>query len=274
MSKMCFVGLFILFLVKSTEGYPDGAPERACFFMIPRHTHPQSGRPIFKQAGGTPYNITLSSLTYTPNRPLRVTISGAPFKGFLIVAGEEGSKDWPTGQWYTENDAARPMFCSGKNDAITHTNSRWKDSITLLWYGPTHSTADMIQFIATVVTNRTTYWTEIRSPRITMDNAAQEAQAEFNPLTAAMSSFGSSGLDPWGYPTTDAWGWGGGLGGKGSSRMSMNSRSGGEGAGAGEAAPAGEGVTPSSPKNRGNARMNMFRSNFFNPFSLFWRRRK
>lgn len=76
-----------------------------------------------------------------------VTISGAPFKGFLIVAGEEGSKDWPTGQWYTENDAARPMFCSGKNDAITHTNSRWKDSITLLWYGPTHSTADMIQFM-------------------------------------------------------------------------------------------------------------------------------
>lgn len=71
MSKMCFVGLFILFLVKSTEGYPDGAPERACFFMIPRHTHPQSGRPIFKQAGGTPYNISLSSLTYTPNRPLR-----------------------------------------------------------------------------------------------------------------------------------------------------------------------------------------------------------
>lgn len=76
-----------------------------------------------------------------------VTISGAPFKGFLIVAGEEGSKDWPTGQWYTENDAARPMFCSGRNDAITHTNSRWKDSITLLWYGPTHSTADMIQFM-------------------------------------------------------------------------------------------------------------------------------
>ncbi|XP_061188528.1 ferric-chelate reductase 1-like [Saccostrea echinata] len=271
---MCFVGLVLSFLlVKTSVGYPDGAPERACFFMIPRHTHPQSNRPIFKQMGGSPYNITVSSVTYTPNKPLRVTISGAPFKGFLIVAGEEGSKDWPTGQWYTENDAARPMFCSGNNDAITHSNSRWKDSITLLWYGPTHSTADMIQFIATVVTNRTTYWTEIRSPRITMDNAAQEAQAEFNPFTAAMSSFGSPGLDPWGYPTTDAWGWGGGFGGM-SRGGRRSSSSGGEGAAAGEAAPAGEGATPSSRNRWGSSRMNFGRSNFFNPFSMFWRRRK
>ena len=103
-----------------------------------------------------------------------------------------------------------------------------------------------------------------------------EAQAEFNPLTAAMSSFGSSGLDPWGYPTTEAWGWGGGMGGR-NSRRSMNSRpgsSGGEGTGGGETPAAGEGATPSSRNQWGNSRMNMFRSNFFNPFSLFWRRRK
>lgn len=105
-----------------------------------------------------------------------------------------------------------------------------------------------------------------------------EAQAEFNPLTAAMSSFGSPGLDPWGYPTTDAWGWGGGLGGKSRGRgRSMKKRpgsSGGEGAGAGETAAAGEGATP-TPRNRwGNSRMNFGKSNFFNPFSWFWRRRK
>ena len=63
--------VLVLSLVKSSVGYPDGAPERACFFMIPRHTHPQSNRPIFKQTGGSPYNISLSSLTYVPNRPIR-----------------------------------------------------------------------------------------------------------------------------------------------------------------------------------------------------------
>lgn len=63
--------LLNLLLIKSTVGYPDGAPERACFYMIPRHTHPQSGRPIFKQMGGSPYNITVSSVTYAPNKPLR-----------------------------------------------------------------------------------------------------------------------------------------------------------------------------------------------------------
>jgi hypothetical protein len=46
---------------------------------------------------------------------------------------------------------------------------------TLLPSGFATATAVDIHYIysATVVTNRTTYWTEIRSPRITMDNAAQ-----------------------------------------------------------------------------------------------------
>lgn len=79
---------------------------------------------------------------------ISVTISGAPFKGFFIIAAEEGSKDWPSGVFYSENPhQARTVWCSTKNDAATHSNDRWKDSVSLLWYGPSFTPADMIRFV-------------------------------------------------------------------------------------------------------------------------------
>lgn len=79
---------------------------------------------------------------------ISVTISGAPFKGFFIIAAEEGSKDWPSGVFYVEDPfKGRTVWCSARNDAATHSNDRWKDSVTLLWYGPTFTPADMIRFV-------------------------------------------------------------------------------------------------------------------------------
>lgn len=79
---------------------------------------------------------------------LSVTITGAPFKGFFIIAAEEGSKDWPSGTFSSQDPhKGRTVWCSVRNDAATHSNDRWKDAVTLQWWGPSFSPADMIRFV-------------------------------------------------------------------------------------------------------------------------------
>jgi len=74
-------------------------------------------------------------------------IRGAPFKGFFIIAGEEGSKDWPVGVFRSYTNRARSIYCSYRNDAATHSDGKWKESIKLDWYAPAHTAADHIQFM-------------------------------------------------------------------------------------------------------------------------------
>ncbi|KAJ8320032.1 hypothetical protein KUTeg_001619 [Tegillarca granosa] len=178
--------LILLKILTFIRGYPDGAPERACFIMVPRHTHPHTYRPIFKQHGPSPYNITLSRTTWRSDTAIR--------------ACEDGHTDWPTGIFYSESPDARPLWCVDRNDAITHNNSNWKSSVTVL---------------ATVVTNRTTYWTSIKSSMIVQD-ATQTAAAGGGEAPEGGAQTGMMpGLDAWGYPTTPSWNWGGGNGGGG-----------------------------------------------------------
>lgn len=77
---------------------------------------------------------------------ISVTIQGAPFKGFMMVAVEDGMKDWTTGVFHSYNKRIKTMYCQFKNDAVTHADNKWKTSISVDWYAPAASAADFIQF--------------------------------------------------------------------------------------------------------------------------------
>lgn len=62
--------ILLLSFIHVILGYPDGAPERACFYMTPRHTHPHTGQPCLKQMGPAPYRITVSNTTFTAGNPI------------------------------------------------------------------------------------------------------------------------------------------------------------------------------------------------------------
>ncbi|CAG2214972.1 putative defense protein Hdd11-like [Mytilus edulis] len=233
--------ILLLSFIHVILGYPDGAPERACFYMTPRHTHPHTGQPCLKQMGPAPYRITVSNTTFTAGNPIHVTITGAPFKGFFIIAAEEGSKDWPSGTFSSQDPLkGRTVWCSVRNDAATHSNDRWKDAVTLQWWGPSFSPADMIRFVATVVTNRTTYWTDILGPVMTQGQAAEGAVVE-----GAGGLFAGTGRDAWGYPTTASW-------------MSNNNNRGGGGVGGMGGAGGGRGFSPNVGGFNNNRGFNSF----------------
>ncbi|XP_021368701.1 glycine-rich cell wall structural protein-like [Mizuhopecten yessoensis] len=221
--KLVFTVVLLWGLVCGVFAYPDGAPERACYRMIPRHTHPFSGRAIRAQPANIkpPYNITLSRNMWNPDVPITVTIhGGAPFKGFMLMAAEDSLMDMPTGKFFANGATdVKTMFCSFPGDGATHTDSKWKAQISVDWYAPAITSADHMQFIATIVTNRSTVWTNIKSAFLQADPAVSEGPeygeaAEGGMMPGGLGGAGG-GLDQWGYPisTTPGYGgWGGGAG--------------------------------------------------------------
>ncbi|XP_052225138.1 uncharacterized PE-PGRS family protein PE_PGRS54-like [Dreissena polymorpha] len=192
---LCVLGVFLC-ACAVTQGRPNGAPKEACFYMTPRHLHPHTSRRVFPTQALGLYNITTSADVFRPDRPIRVTLWGPPFKGFMLIAAEEGSKDWPTGIFYSEDGMAQRMDCLGRGDTVTHQNNSYKDSVSVLWYGPESLTSEQVQFVATVVVNLTIYYTNIRSGFIRLDpsihGVAPGGAAEGQEVGAVAVT-----MDPW-----------------------------------------------------------------------------
>ncbi|KAK3583791.1 hypothetical protein CHS0354_022834 [Potamilus streckersoni] len=210
-------------LLSCVHGRPNGAPEDACFYMTPRHLHPHTSRKVFPQSGDGFYNITVSSNTFRPDRPIKVTLWGPPFKGFMMVAAEEGAIDWPTGIFYPENRDAKTLYCLDRGDTVTHSNNSYKTEVSVLWYGPENTNLDQVQFIATIVVNITTYYTNIKSGFLTPDpnvaalrgQAGEGASSIADPwLTGNAASTRRGGANVW----TQRLGAGRGIGGLGGGR--------------------------------------------------------
>lgn len=251
----------IVLLAGFIQCKPNGAPPDSCFYMTPRHIHPHTYRKVFPTRAMGLYNITTSADVFRPDRPIRVTLWGPPFKGFMLVAAEEGAKDWPTGIFYSEDGAAKRLNCLGRGDTVTHHNNSYKDSVSVLWYGPETMMSEQIQFIATVVVNLTIYYTNIRSGFVRLDpSLAPTANSENGPVAVTMDPWlsgnavtqaptnwwsggaaaggtgvagglgGLAGLLGGGKATTGTWGqnsWGGSGGSSGSSSWGATGGSGG-----------------------------------------------
>ncbi|XP_053379010.1 uncharacterized transmembrane protein DDB_G0289901-like isoform X2 [Mercenaria mercenaria] len=195
-------GLYLLFgilcFIYYTYSRPNGSPKDSCFYMTPRHIHPHTYRRVFPTKAMGLYNITTSADVFRPDRPIRVTLWGPPFKGFMMVAAEEGAKDWPTGIFYSEDGGCKRLNCLARGDTVTHQNNSYKDSVSVLWYGPENMMSEQIQFIATVVVNLTIYYTNIRSGMIRLDPSLH---ATVDPEAAGAGGEGGAPvavtMDPW-----------------------------------------------------------------------------
>ncbi|KAL4220782.1 DOMON domain-containing protein frrs1L [Mactra antiquata] len=218
MNGIIYLVIGVVCFVSYSDSRPNGAPQDSCFYMTPRHIHPHTFRRVFPTKAMGLYNITTSADVFRPDRPIRVTLWGPPFKGFMLVAAEEGAKDWPAGIFYSEDGAAKRVSCLARGDTVTHQNSSYKDSVSVLWYGPENMMSEQIQFIATVVVNLTIYYTNIRSGMLrldptlhgytTPDTEAAGAGAEGAPVAVTMDPW-LSGQSVTQAPSLNLWGAGG-----------------------------------------------------------------
>ncbi|XP_062047793.1 ferric-chelate reductase 1 [Lepus europaeus] len=160
------LGVFIFLLrIISVANYPNGKVTQSCGRMIPEHGHsPQSE---------VAHRISVSQKTFRPGDQIEVTLSGQPFKGFLLEARDaENLNGFPVGSFsLIDSRVSQLLNCEDiQGSAVSHTSSSKKTEIKVYWSAPS-SAPNHVQFLATVVEKYKIYWVKMPGPVISQPNA-------------------------------------------------------------------------------------------------------
>ncbi|CAD5113583.1 DgyrCDS2746 [Dimorphilus gyrociliatus] len=146
---------------KQVLTFPEGPGWHACHGLVPNvFTHGEGQNSV------SPYEIILSSYSYTANTPnITATIqkkqsTTVGFKGFMVSAYD--SKGQPVGKFLAGAEN-RPM-CDYYT-ATGQSNGKIKDSVDLNWIPPATPVGDII-FKATILQSFNTFW--LRVPALTL----------------------------------------------------------------------------------------------------------
>ncbi|XP_026777771.3 putative defense protein Hdd11 [Pangasianodon hypophthalmus] len=184
------VVLFVAFWLQvwtAVTGYETGAPAGRCVDMTPGHNVPPQSSP-------SPYTIVVSNTTFSTNQAIKVRIQGPVYAGLLLQA-RSGSNTEAVGTWGVPPPNTQHLACSGRDQsAITHSNRNSKNNDTTYTWNPPAS-LQTAYITATVVSNRTTFWVNLRSAALTGvaggSNAAADPKMAVTPvlfLTLLMST--------------------------------------------------------------------------------------
>ncbi|XP_067650148.1 putative defense protein 3 isoform X2 [Haliotis asinina] len=135
--------------------YPSGAPNRACPGLLPLH------RGTAPQTISAPYRIGVSSLQYSPNTPITVTIQSndqsVPFMAFLLQARVKGDNSTSVGQFSQPPVSTKLLSCFSPGDSITHSSAQPRVMLQMTWMPPARNVGQ-IEILGTVVQSRQIYF--------------------------------------------------------------------------------------------------------------------
>ncbi|KAM4871624.1 ferric-chelate reductase 1 [Thomomys bottae] len=164
-SPGCALGAFVLLLfIGSVASYPNGKVTQSCDGMIPQHGHSPQPSPI--------HHLTVSDRTFTPGDQIEVTLSGPPFRGFLLEARDaEHLSGLPIGSFtLIDSQVSQLLTCEDvQGSAVSHRSSSKKTEIKVYWNAPS-SAPNHVQFLVTVVEKYKIYWVKIPSDVISQPN--------------------------------------------------------------------------------------------------------
>ncbi|XP_019693046.2 ferric-chelate reductase 1 [Felis catus] len=159
-------GAFILVLhVSSVTNYPSGKVGKSCHGMVPEHSHTARSDPV--------HNVSVSQMTFRPGDQIEVTLSGLPFRGFLLEARNAEDLSGPPIGSFTliDSQVSQLLTCEDvQGYAVSHTNPSKKTKIKVYWNAPSNS-PNHIKFLVTVVEKYKIYWVKIPGPVISQPNA-------------------------------------------------------------------------------------------------------
>ncbi|KAK6990469.1 ferric-chelate reductase 1 [Biomphalaria glabrata] len=179
MTPSNFAVVFILLLVVTVQGYPNGAPDNAeiCNTLKPKHYqikgNTSSGlwEPNLSQPLN--YSIHVSRMSVSSGQAVEVLLQAdqSYFEGFILQARSASntldvSKRYGT---FKPLDEDAKLICSGAG--ITHSKHYKWPNITFSWTAP-KDTQDKIKFIATVVTGYKTYFMNVESDVVELSGSS------------------------------------------------------------------------------------------------------
>ncbi|XP_072391895.1 putative ferric-chelate reductase 1 homolog [Diabrotica undecimpunctata] len=146
---------FLLFLICSTQAFPDGAPSSACNSLTPFH-----GGGLAAQKGPPQYSI----VSRLQNDVVQLTVGstlGLKFQGFLIQGRTPNGEIVGTFQ-LSGGTPAHALDCRHAGDTATHNNPTPKDHLDLIWVPPVGYEGPII-FNSTIAQDYSTFWVGIQS---------------------------------------------------------------------------------------------------------------
>ncbi|XP_042135739.1 ferric-chelate reductase 1 [Peromyscus maniculatus bairdii] len=175
--------LVFALLICSVAGYPNGKVTMSCGGMTPQHGHSPQSEPV--------HQITVSQMKFKPGDQIQVTVSGPPFRGFLLEARDAEDLSGPPLGSFTliDSEVSQLLTCEDvQGFAVSHTSSSKKTEIKVYWNAPS-SAPNHIRFLATVVEKYKIYWVKIPSHVISQPNAPPftTPEATAQPLTTSPS---------------------------------------------------------------------------------------
>lgn len=175
--------LVFALLICSVASYPNGKVTMSCGGMTPQHGHSPQSEPV--------HQITVSQMKFKPGDQIQVTVSGPPFRGFLLEARDAEDLSGPPLGSFTliDSEVSQLLTCEDvQGFAVSHTSSSKKTEIKVYWNAPS-SAPNHIRFLATVVEKYKIYWVKIPSHVISQPNAPPftTPEATAQPLTTSPS---------------------------------------------------------------------------------------
>ncbi|XP_046372331.2 putative ferric-chelate reductase 1 [Haliotis rufescens] len=175
-------------------GHQDGAGAQACLDLKPRHDTTTAN------TSPHPYNLTVDTTSIKQGGMVTVTLNttaaNATFKGFLVQARCTKCTTADTAivpgtfAKYNAADDTKTMDCANvAKNSMTHTSSSVKTSVMFTWKAPSdYDVSQGVQFRATIVQVKATWWTNVLSQEITVTTAAPNSTPQAAPLLALIIS--------------------------------------------------------------------------------------
>nr|XP_055037975.1 putative ferric-chelate reductase 1 isoform X3 [Misgurnus anguillicaudatus] len=155
--------------------YSHGVVTSACSSMSPNHDGASA------QTSSPPYTVTAVPTSFKEGDEITVTLRAVSgdFEGFMLQA-RRVETSIPIGTFTVTNTAeAQGLNCSEvANSAVSHKSDSEKTEIIVKWKAPTSGPLSNVEFRATFVKNKATFWEGVKSSAITYTGTS-------TPVTAA-----------------------------------------------------------------------------------------
>ncbi|KAK7123546.1 hypothetical protein R3I93_021847 [Phoxinus phoxinus] len=163
----------LLACVGIVQCYPGGQVSRSCGSLMPTHAG-ASG-----QTSPSPFTVTAGKTTFKEGDEITVSLNAQSgnFKGFMLQANQVGSQN-PIGTFTVTDSGAQGLVCNSvANSAVSHTSSSQKTSMQAIWMAPTSGQLGNIEFRATFVQSKETFWVGVKSSAVVYNGTGTAATA-------------------------------------------------------------------------------------------------
>ncbi|CAM4723320.1 unnamed protein product [Leuciscus chuanchicus] len=163
----------LLACVGIVQCFPSGLVSGSCGTLMPVHG-------ASAQDSNSPFtvNVTSGNTTFKEGDEITVSLnaqSGDHFKGFMLQANLVGSVN-PIGTFTVTDNETQVISCGSlANGAVSHKTRSEKTSVQAKWTAPTSGQLGNIEFRATFVRSKETFWVGVKSSTVVYNGTGTTA---------------------------------------------------------------------------------------------------